>query len=452
MNLSSIHLIRNEQLQIAYQTSTMDMYVLNEATYRVLQQVQETGCLPADGLPPEVSGLLQAESAPEESLRPVRQGHPANDRPVERITLHVSNDCNLRCKYCYADGGHYQTRRGIMTMETARQFVDFCQNHLGRIQSIVFFGGEPMLNIPVMDYVCDRFKALHQNGEISYLPSFGIITNGTILNEQVVHFVQKHLAFVTVSIDGLQEANDANRIFKDGRGSYDHISRFIHTLKKRTSVNIGYEATFTRQHIEQGCTPNNIAGDLKREFGIEGSVIEEMNLQTGNKENYWQRFDYEKCKRQECHLPEGFWSILEAIRFKRPKDMCNVAYSVFSVATNGDLYPCHINTDVSKTCLGNITGKNIFNEPALRKKLFPTPVKQNTACKDCWANTICGGCARAWFYDEQEETYRKLPHASLCRENRKHLENVLLLIAAIRKDKEFWEQIVQNKKIEGSQL
>ncbi len=445
MNNPPLHLFHNGNLYIAYQPSSMDLYVLNAHSYKTLEDKMSKGNLSLDGMSDDVKDLLRMMKDSEKAIPPTLYQWPSTVDEIERITLHVANDCNLRCKYCYADGGHYQADRKLMSQETAQSFVDFCRSQFKKVQCIVFFGGEPLLNVPAMEYVCQAFKTLYRQHEIGYLPEFGIITNGTILNERVLRLIEDNFSFVTVSIDGPKEINDANRAFKDGSGSYDRISRFIHTLAQDSHVKLRYEATLTRQHLEKGYTLESIAKALNEEFGIDGDVVTEMSLPTDNSFDYWDDFDYEQWKKRGGLVPDGFWSVLRAIRFKSPKNMCNVAYSTFSVSTDGQIYPCHINTDVQEVSLGHIAGSNFFNDKATREKTFPSPVKDNEACSSCWANGICGGCARAWFYDEETKKYHKFPKAELCRKNLAYLEKLLWLIAAIRKDGEFWNELIRKQ-------
>lgn len=443
MNNHPLHLFHNENLHIAYQPSTMDLYALKASTYEALKNMRAKEAFPLEKISDEVKELLRMMKDSERSVPSTLYKWPSTTEEISRITLHVSNDCNLRCKYCYADGGHYHADRKLMSVETARQFVDFCRTQFKKVQCIVFFGGEPLLNVPVMEYVCETFKTLYQQHEIGFLPEFGVITNGTILNGRVLRLIKENFSFVTVSVDGPKEINDINRVFKDGSGSYDRISRFIHTLVNETHVKLRYEATLTRQHLEKGYTAERIAKELNMEFGIEGDVVNEMSLPTDSSFDYWDDFDYDKWKNEGSLFPDGFWSVLRAIRFKSPKNMCDVAYSTFSVSTDGTIYPCHINTDVNEVSLGHITGKNFFNDKEIREKSFPSPVKNNETCSACWANGICGGCARAWFYDDESKKYQRLPKSEICRKNLAYLENLLLLIVSVRKDEELWNRLIQ---------
>ena len=199
-------------------------------------------------------------------------------RKVSRITLHVTNDCNLRCKYCYAKGGNYDEPRSLMSMSTADKFISFCKENFTDVQNIVFFGGEPLMNIKVMGFICDKFNSLYSEKQISFLPKFGLITNGTILTERVISFVNKNISFVTVSIDGPKEINDKNRVFSNGNGSYDSIVRFISELKKIKALKLRFEATFTKEHLLDGFTKEDIYSYLRTKFNIHGEVINELSL------------------------------------------------------------------------------------------------------------------------------------------------------------------------------
>lgn len=447
-SLQALHLIKNANTYLAYHATKMDLVILNETTYEALQQVKNGLSLQA-----VAQSLHVSEDAIDSIIKKLTfpdSPHPQwniSSKKIERITLHVSNDCNLRCKYCYANGGHYNQARDMMDVQTAEAFVSFCMQTFTDIGTIVFFGGEPCLNLPVMKYVCNRFEELYAAKQISFLPQFGIITNGTIINEDIIHFIQAHLAFITVSIDGNKEVHDANRVFANGKGSYDKIAMFIQTLQQRTNIPIKYEATYTQYHIDNGYTQRDVADFMEHEFGLKGEVIEEMSVQSSCTEDYWANYTFEDWKKKGLsHYPEGFWSVLSAISSKRPKVMCGIAHTIFAVSTHGDIYPCHIDTGTKEICLGNICGENIFNTFANRNVYFPTNVEDNETCRTCWANKICGGCSRTWFYQEEQKKFAKYPKAELCKQNKRHLERILWMIATIKQEPEVWKQCIEQLK------
>jgi uncharacterized protein len=361
------------------------------------------------------------------------------ERSIYRITLHIANGCNLKCSYCYADSGNYGLPSKMMTIETASKFVEFCTTHFEKIGNIVFFGGEPLLNPKVIEYICKSFENMHKEKKINYMPEWGIITNGTILNDNVMKLIKRYIKFITVSIDGPQKLNDFNRKFKNGKGSYSKISDFITKIKKETDVFIKYEATYTSYHRQNNWNESDISSFLKNEFNIIGSVVPDINYQ-----------DYFNTKKiTNNSYPEGFFGILNSMAHKVYKEMCPVGKNIVAVSTDGEIYPCHMNNGKKHLSLGNISDKNIFNtqqDYILRFPFLKSLLKTEKPCTDCWAKPICGGCVMRWFYNNKTDDYNLLPHDSLCKSNKEHIENILLLIVKLKKDNIKWAELLENLK------
>ena len=270
MNYKDIILIKDNELNILYHANSMDISILNDNAYSTLEQIKrETTC---NTMGEYTKSLLENENKGIDNLINLLEQSSENSisdinkssRIIERITLHVSNDCNLRCKYCYANGGSYNQTRRLMTLETANSFINFCEKNFNYVKRIVFFGGEPILNLNIMEYICKRFNDDFHSNKISFIPEFAIITNGTILTDRIIEFINKYISIITVSIDGLKDINDANRIDKNGKGSFDRISRFIQTIKNQTKVTLKFEATYTQKHIDFGYRTMDISKDLKK--------------------------------------------------------------------------------------------------------------------------------------------------------------------------------------------
>lgn len=444
MDLQKLHLVKGRDMNIAFYYPAYSVVQLPDETYGILEDLKK-------GKEPDSVASARNRSAYEikqlleklDQTFSTGEAYPAGGSPynkrIGRITLHVSNDCNLRCRYCYACGGSYDRPRELMTKETAREFVEFCAKTFDHIGRIVFFGGEPLLNPGIIAFICELFTEYKALGKITYLPVFGIITNGTILNDPVLEIIKRYVSFITVSIDGPQELNDRNRIYSDGRGSYNRIAGFIRRIVQIPSVSVKYEATYTDYHIEQGVSQQALSHFFKREFGLEGTIVEETNI---SNKRYWDGEDSEYLADNTFStMPDGFWSILSAIVCKQPKGMCPVYRGIFAVSVKGDIFPCHMNTGTSGLALGHISGKNIFNSPQVYEPDFPLFFKLHdkaALCGGCWAQNICGGCTMKWFYDKQSGTYNVTPDKEMCEFNRKHIENILLLITRIRKDPEKW--------------
>jgi uncharacterized protein len=327
-----------------------------------------------------------------------------------------------------------------MTLDTASHFIEFCITHFSEIGSVVFFGFLPLLNVKVIEYICKTFEQLYNTKRINYIPTFGIITNGTLLNDYILDLFKQHIKFITVSIDGPQNLNDFNRKFKNGNGSYSKISDFINKVKKETDVSLKYEATYTLYHSQNKWSESDVKTYLKNEFNIRGTIVPDFNV----KEDFVIKDD------KQINFPGGFLSILNSIAYKVYKEMCMIGTTIVAISTDGEIYPCHINYGKKHLSLGNITSDNIFNSPDKYLSKFPylkSISKNNKSCDDCWANSICGGCAMRWFYNGETDEYNTLPSNSLCEANKKHIENILLEIIRLRKDKIKWTELLGQIKL-----
>ena len=142
---------------------------------------------------------------------------------VKALCMHIAHDCNLACKYCFAEEGEYHGRRALMSYEVGKKALDFLIANSGnrRNLEVDFFGGEPLMNWQVVKdlvaYGREQEKIHNKNFR------FTITTNGVLLNDEVQEFVNKEMDNVVLSLDGRKEVNDKMRPFRNGKGSYDLI-------------------------------------------------------------------------------------------------------------------------------------------------------------------------------------------------------------------------------------
>lgn len=446
--LSNLHLFEKNGEYAYFENKTFSLGTVNQFTYQVIKSLQK-GVSPTDVAKQyniaiqDVNTLLSRYS----SSRGVEILAKENNKVkhVSRITLHISNDCNLRCKYCYASGGNYNMKRSLMTVETAKRFIEFCIHTFDWIDNIVFFGGEPFLNPQIIKFVCEEFTRLHKEGIIAYCPQFGAITNGTLVSEKAFDLIEKYFSFITVSIDGPQAINDLNRIDRFGKGTFEQIKNFIVKAKSLPNLLLRYEATFTRQHLELGYTHPMLKKFFKSEFDLDGDVVNEHSLE----QEQMYSISMDKPKNIDEEYDSTFWSILSTIVEKSPKSMCPLASRILAISVDGDIFPCHMNTGEANCSLGNIFGGNIFNnreeftqkQPGLYNKF-----KDNSVCNKCWSNKICGGCSRLWFYDEETHVYNIYPKKILCRSNNRYLEEKLFQIIHLWKNPKKWNEFVSELK------
>ncbi|MDR2233134.1 MAG: radical SAM peptide maturase, CXXX-repeat target family [Tannerella sp.] len=148
---------------------------------------------------------------------------------AKSITFIVTKDCQLACKYCYLVGKNTKER---MSFETARQAIDYILNDREQFnQSSViwdFIGGEPFLEIDLIDRICDYIKMQLYEKQHPWFNSyrFSFSTNGINYHqEKVQRYIEKnrdHLS-IGITIDGTEMKHDLNRIYKNGRGSYNDV-------------------------------------------------------------------------------------------------------------------------------------------------------------------------------------------------------------------------------------
>lgn len=451
MNFNDLQVIKGNNIYLSYYSPAADLRIISEIDYHILLSLKEGKSI-QDALEPykeEKKVLSSVRFLSElEQKRNIKSVEANNRKIIERITLHVANDCNLRCKYCFADGGDYGQTRNLMTEETAKCFVDFCINEFEQIKKIVFFGGEPMLNVQIMEIICNRFRYYKEKNVITYVPKFVIITNGTVLTPSIIDFLKKNICSITVSIDGPQKINDFNRIYQNGKGSYERIAKFIHTIRQECNLPIQYEATFTQAHIDNHYSYEDIAKFLEEEFKIEGSIVNEKSLDIKYLLDFWSSVDYEYLKRTNLkYLPNDFWRVLYCIANNKTNNMCHIIDKSFAVGVDGTIYACQMLAGLEECILGHIDGLNIYNSPVLYKP-FDSEIKfkDNEICRKCWAQRLCGGCAVQKFFDYKVNKFSFAPNLYICETIKLSIERILLIIAYIYKDSKLWSVAVQKMK------
>lgn len=162
------------------------------------------------------------------------EGRAWQDGVSKSITFIVTKDCQLACKYCYLVGKNNKER---MSWEVAKKAINYildCEETF-REESVVwdFIGGEPMLEIDLIDKICDYLKIEMYRRDHHWFNSyrFSLTTNGINYHEpKVQRFIeknQKHLS-IGLTIDGTQIKHDINRIYKhSGKGSYADVVKNV---------------------------------------------------------------------------------------------------------------------------------------------------------------------------------------------------------------------------------
>ena len=193
------------------------------------------------------AGQLFTEDIYEDYIGEVKQRKTV----VKALCLHIAHDCNLACKYCFAEEGEYHGRRALMSYEVGRKALDFLIANSGsrRNLEVDFFGGEPLMNWQVVKDLVAYGREQEKLHDKHF--RFTLTTNGVLLNDEVQEFVNREMDNVVLSLDGRKEVNDSMRPFRNGKGSYDLIvPKFQKLAESRNQEKYYIRGTFTRGNLD----------------------------------------------------------------------------------------------------------------------------------------------------------------------------------------------------------
>ncbi len=322
---------------------------------------------------------------------------------VKALCLHVAHDCNLACKYCFAGEGEYHGKRGMMSLETGKKAIDFIiteSKHRTNIE-IDFFGGEPLMNFEVVKGVVDYARL--RESETGKHFRFTMTTNGVLLNDEIIDYLNENMYNVVLSLDGRPEVNDHMRPTPNGKGSYEIIlPKFKKLVEKRKGKQYYIRGTFTHHNLDFSEDVKHITQSGFKEVSIE-PVVAPTSMPYALQEE-----DIEKICMEYETLAKHMLSIAklgETFNFfhfmidleggpcvhKRLAG-CGSGTEYLAVTPEGDLYPCHQFVGLPEFKMGDVC-EGISNLE-LRGKFEQCNVYSKEDCKACWAKFYCsGGCA-----------------------------------------------------------
>lgn len=368
---------------------------------------------------------------------------------INGIVLQVTQNCNLKCKYCvYAINGIYNRKHSAKNMEwdTAQRAIDYLREHSKDLTNvrISFYGGEPMLNMPLVEKA-----VLYAEKTMPYKKiSFAMTTNLTLLSNDNIDFFKKHNFKLTVSLDGPRNVNDKNRFFAiNGESTYDSvmdnlrkISVYNDYYNNNLQINSVMDKSVDRQYISDFFKNHEIL----KSINVGYSTVSDSNLRI----QYYTSAQYiksEKIKRFKDMLNsvlgtydsnETFDDICQklqkkSIPYSKQKKShhngpCIPGVKKLFVDVNGNLFPCEKANDISQHLkIGNIDD-GIDIEKA--KELYNLAKISEDECKSCWAIKLCSCCA---VNIDDGKCISKDLKKSHCIAQRKRLENELVQLGLI---------------------
>lgn len=353
---------------------------------------------------------------------------PAGQLP--RLVLNISNDCNMRCKYCYANCGDYGGQRGLMSVDTLTRALDYFCSRYQEIAVIQLFGGEPTLNMPAIRLACEYFIDKRQN------PKIGFVTNGVIVNDELLSLIKRFDLNVTVSIDG-KSFQDRLRPFPGDSASWDRVHRNVLRLLEATGQPSQFELTYTQVHEDEQCSIVELIEELRKEFGdIPVHVTPVCSTDPQFELNSTQAFvdavdDVYDARKDGKNDSFALLAGLEScLKYKVASEyLCNAGFGTLSVSTFGDIYPCFYFTDRAGYRAANVRDEFDSIDLALRRMREKYSAMRKRAlpeCTRCFANTVCHSCLGANL-DTTGDPFRS--SVSSCAMTRKMLERLLVRLA-----------------------
>lgn len=357
---------------------------------------------------------------------------------VKALCLHIAHDCNLACKYCFAEEGEYHGRRALMSYEVGKKALDFLIANSGtrRNLEVDFFGGEPLMNWQVVKDLVAYGREQEKLHDKHF--RFTLTTNGVLLNDEVQEFVNKEMDNVVISLDGRKEVNDQMRPFRNGKGSYDLIvPKFQKLAESRNQEKYYIRGTFTRNNLDFSKDVEHFADLGFKQMSIEPVVGDDTEPYAIQKEDLPQIFEeYDKLakfliEREKSGRGFNFFHFMIDLTggpcvYKRLSG-CGSGTEYLAVTPWGDLYPCHQFVGNEDFLLGNV------DEGVVKKDIVNTfkhcNVYAKEDCKKCFSRFYCsGGCAaNAYNFTGSINGAYEIG----CKLQRKRIECALMIKAAL---------------------
>lgn len=451
-----IHLYKNNGYNIVLDINSGSVHVVDDLVYDVLGmmndgkssgQVKDTL---ADKYPAQeiADALEECEELKKEGMlftediyRGAIDHFKERETVVKALCLHVAHDCNLACRYCFAEEGEYHGRRALMSYEVGKQALDFLIAHSGnrRNLEVDFFGGEPLMNWEVVKqlvaYGREQEKIHNKNFR------FTLTTNGVLLNDEVMEFCNREMGNVVLSIDGRKEVNDFMRPFRKGAGSYDLIvPKFQKFAESRHQDKYYVRGTFTHYNTDFAADVLHLADLGFKQISVEPVVappdadyaIREEDLPV-----IFEQYDIlakEMIKREKEGRGFNFFHFMIDLTggpcvYKRLSG-CGSGTEYLAVTPWGDLYPCHQFVGEENFLLGNV--KDGITKPEICSEFKNCNVYAKDACRDCFARFYCsGGCAANSynFHGSINDVYE-----IGCKMQQKRIECAIMIKAALAEE------------------
>ncbi|QOT82044.1 quinohemoprotein amine dehydrogenase maturation protein [Cupriavidus basilensis] len=338
---------------------------------------------------------------------------------LNTVVLNVNTGCNLSCTYCYKEDLDKPSAGKRMDVETAKASVEMLlsQSPDEPRYTVVFFGGEPLSNRKLIEYMVDHCEA--RFAAAGKVVDFVMTTNATLLTEEIVDYLNAHRFGLSVSMDGPKSIHDRNRLTVGGSGTYDVVRRKVAMLLDRyTSRPVGARVTLTRgtsdveaiwDHLfnEIGFAEVGFAPVTSGDIDTFNLTAEELQGVFASMKALGRRYLAAALEHRNIGFSNLHQLITDIHEGHKKALPCGAGLKMLAVDHKGDLNLCHRFTGSSLPTFGNVhTG---VDEPGLTDFLSQRLDRSGTGCETCRIRNLCsGGCyheSYARYGDPTHPTY-----------------------------------------------
>ncbi len=380
-----------------------------------------------DCVPPAIAPLLEKEEAlAREAVETQRERLTA---PVDADSLcfYMAHDCNLACTYCYNKQGHAANPLMMMTGDVVDAAMRRWFTEPSRTYAVSFYGGEPLLNFRGMKEAVALGKALEEERGIKII--YSMTTNGTVLSDEIVAFIDQHVSNVTVSLDGPQAVHDRHRLWQnksESHGTYQKVVSNLNRLRRETRAKVTLKGTLAGDAVDL----YEESLQHLRELDSNGVMLTPAYTEPGNGAAI-DDAAYSEYVRRYAEQSKLFFTsddgqgaadgsaldmVANLLTRRKFTKHCDAGTNP-AVTADGSLYACHGLVGVPEFYMGKL-GDGREQEMQMKALFDRLNVCEMDECRQCWVRYLCGGSCYAHAYFNTGSVHRAEPrHCELAKKN-----------------------------------
>lgn len=301
------------------------------------------------------------------------------------MTIWLTEDCNLRCTYCYVSK-HPRYLKEEMIPYIAHFFEQQAILHENELLHVDFHGGEPLLNFKLLKRLVHIFTLIGKKHDAAV--RYHITTNGTLLSDDYLNFLIENNFNISVSVDGQKEQHDSKRKYKDGKGSFSKVFNNLSKVQKLnkhvrvrmtlTTDTVGYYYENYKFFFEKGFTGVVAIPDTTQQkwskTDVQEYYIQQKKILSYLRENHLENFQYYLHNMEGCSF--------------RKLGKCDGGKDSFQISPTGMIYPCSMIVGNLKFSIGNVVDGLDNQKVAAFAKEYEI---DNVACGSCILKDRCDG-------------------------------------------------------------